>query len=190
VRLAGLQDVWLLESTYVDRLPVAHLWHSTDAGQNWQEPLPVKLLGGACIFCRGRQRWVFSGRADGMNYASADGGESWRRIDFNGLLAGGTHLAIPADAPTDAPDGPSEGFVAYAFGHRGAANRSPLAKSVDGGHAWEEVTLPADVPAQEFPKTMYFATSWQGCLGFNGGRMLLTSDGGLTWQWRNLPINR
>jgi photosystem II stability/assembly factor-like uncharacterized protein len=190
VRLAGPQDVWLLESTYVERRPVVHLWHSTDAGQNWLEPLPEKLIGGLCLYCRGRQRWVFSGRADGMNFASADGGETWRRIDFRGLLAGGTHLAIPADAPTDAAEGPGEGFVAYAFGHRATANRSPLAKSTDGGHRWEEVTLPPDLPANDFPNTMYFATSWQGWLGFKGGRVLFTADGGRTWQWRNVPTDQ
>ncbi|HEX4147183.1 MAG TPA: hypothetical protein VHY91_27040 [Pirellulales bacterium] len=191
VRLAGPQDVWLLETTYVDRQPVTHLWHSTDAGQNWQEPpLPEKLIGGFCLYCRGRQRWVFSGRADGMNYASADGGESWQRINFQGLLAGGTHLAIPADAPTDTPEGPSEGFVAYVFGHRAGVSRSPLVKSSGGDRGWEEVTLPADLPANDSPKTMVFATSWKGWLGFSGGRILFTPDGGHTWQWHNLPTDQ
>ena len=190
VQLAGPQDVWLLESTYVDRTAVIHLWHSTDAGQNWQEPLGEKLLGAICLYCRGQRRWVFSGRADGMCFASADGGQSWRRIDFQGLLAGGTHLAIPADAPADAPEGAGEGFVAYVFGHRAAGSRSPLAKSTDGGHAWEALALPPDLPATEIPKTMFFATSWKGSLGFSGGRILFTADGGRTWQWRNLPTDQ
>ncbi|HTU24152.1 MAG TPA: hypothetical protein VMF30_02065 [Pirellulales bacterium] len=189
VRLTGPQDVWLLESTFVDRKPVVHLWHSTDAGRNWQEPLPETLIGGFCLYARGRHCWIFSGRADGMSFASADGGQSWRRIDFHGLLAGGTHLAIPADVPTNAPAGPNEGFVAYAFGHRASGSRSPMAKSIDGGHEWEAITLPSDLPASELPKTMYFATSWKGWLGFKDGRILLTADGGRTWQWRNLPTH-
>ena len=148
------------------------------------------MISGVCLYCRGRQRWLFSGRADAMNYASADGGKSWRRIDFHGLLVGGLRLAIPADAPTDAPAGPNEGFVAYAFGHRSGPNRSPLVKSTDGGHRWKEVTLPPDLPANDVPNTMYFATSWKGWFGLSGGRILFTADGGRTWQWRNLPTDQ
>lgn len=190
VRMTGPQEIWLLEQIWVDRKAVVRLWHSTDAGQGWQEALPGRLAGGACLYCRGNERWVFSGRADNVNFASSDGGTSWRRIDFQGLLYGGTRLAIPADALTAADPPPNGGFVVYVFGHRTGPNRSPLVKSTDGGHTWKHVSLPADFPAGSHPTAICFATSWKGWLGLAGGGLLFTPDGGRTWQRRNLPTDQ
>jgi photosystem II stability/assembly factor-like uncharacterized protein len=139
------------------------------------------------FFCRGDERWLMGGMADGANFASSDGGKTWRRIDFQGLLVGGLFVAIPADVPSDAETQPNAAFVAYVFGHRPTPARSPFVKSADGGRTWKPVALPPDYPAGAIPTAMRFATSWKGWLGFAGGRILFTPDGGRTWEWRNLP---
>ena len=163
--MTGPQEIWLLETTWVDRKAVVHLWHSTDAGQNWQEALPGRLAGGTCLYCRGNERWVFSGRADNMNFASSDGGKSWRRIDFQGLLVGG---APWPSRPTPRPMPPRSPMKVSSPMCSGTVRGQPLAPG-EKHRRWphlEAGALPADLPAGGGPNAMYFATSWKGWLGF------------------------
>jgi photosystem II stability/assembly factor-like uncharacterized protein len=192
VRMTGPQEVWLVSRAYVQGKAVYSLLHTTDGGKNWEDA-KQRLPGmTSCVqlFCRGNERWLMGGMADGANFASSDGGTSWRRIDFHGLLAGGLLVAIPADVPSDAGDQPNAGFVAYVFGHRSSPTNSPLVKSTDGGRTWKQVTLPPDFPRGAIPTAMHFATSCKGWLGFNSGRVLCTPDGGRAWNWRNLPTDQ
>ena len=192
VRMTGPQEVWLVQRTYVQGKAVYYFLHTTDGGKNWED-VKQRIPGmTSCVdlFCRGNERWLMGGMADGANFASSDGGRTWRRIDFQGLLAGGLFVAIPADVPSDVEAQPDAGFVAYVYGHRSSPTNTPLVKSTDGGRTWKQVTLPPDFPPGTIPRAMHFATSWRGWLGFQNGKILFTPDGGRTWEWRNLPTDQ
>lgn len=180
------EDVWLLEGVHPGGLGNVWLWHSADGGKSWNEikELHGKLAGygGRGLYCRGAQRWVLGG--DFTTYCSADGGQTWQAVNFQGLVHGVFEIAIPGDVPT------RQGFVVYMLGHR-EANTACLVRSDDGGRTWREVSLPAAAArTQLLSGRVFFSTSRDGWVAGRSGRCFGTRDGGKTWKDCSLPTDQ
>lgn len=173
VRLTGPQEVWLLQGYHGEAN--AHLYRSGDEGASWSEELTGKVRGFSDLQCRGPTRWVMCG--DFPSYYSNDEGKTWNPVG----VASAQKVAVPGDVPGLGP----LGYVAYVVCHQGP--KGLLKKTPDGGKTWKDVPLPVDLP---MARCIFFATSLQGCLGFDGGRVLATADGGQTWEARNLPTDQ
>ncbi|CAI9084870.1 hypothetical protein A7K73_09360 [Candidatus Methylacidiphilum fumarolicum] len=171
VQLTGPREIWLLEGSHGKAW--GRLWHSTNDGEIWEEILPGKLQGYGDLYCKGPVRFVLCN--DFASHWSVDQGKSWKERTFFGSLK----IAIPGDVKE------KNGFVIYLLGTK---RPTPyLLKSLDSGETWNEVLLPL---INSYPYSLFFATSWKGWIGLDGGKILYTEDGGENWQVYQLPTNR
>jgi hypothetical protein len=111
--------------------------------------------------------------------ASHDGGRTWFSNPY------GTGPNAHTDRQWIATDGPNTAYLAYIDVPSSAAGTS-VAKTIDGGHTWATIAhaagntcaLPESL-AVGADSTLYMA----GCTR-EGPAVGVSSDGGLTWQWR------
>jgi photosystem II stability/assembly factor-like uncharacterized protein len=178
IGMAGPDEVWLLEGQHPGGIGKVWLWKSTDGGTSWQEHLHGQLGGYADMYVRGPYRWVLCGGFP--SYRSDDGGRSWQTERCGGLLHGKLKISIPADVVTP------QGFAVYVLGDFKRQRR--LVASHDSGRTWSVVLLPD--AAGLFRDRMCWATSRRGWLATSDGKMLVTADGGQTWQSRDLPTDQ
>ena len=176
IEITGPDDVWLLEGFHGQGK--AKLWHTADSGATWSEVMAGKLRGYADLYCRGRERWVLCGGYP--SYRSSDGGRTWRREHFGGLLHQANRIAISADRPT------RDGFVIYVLGAHKLQRR--LIKSTDAGRTWQSLPLPQGT--RHHRCRLFFATSRHGWVGGPDGLVLHTTDGGQTWERRDVPARQ
>ena len=175
VRMAGPKEIWALGQIHPGGLHQTTLRRSTDDGFTWTEILRGKLGHATRLHFSGPLgRWVICRWP--RSFHSDDGGQTWHPINWGRPIVP-RDICLPGDVRL-----PS-GAVGYAVGHsRGPSPKSIILRSIDGGHAWKDVTPPDNV--QE-AMSCSFVSSWRGwILGKDG--LLATEDGGDTWL--RLPI--
>ena len=192
VRMAGPEEIWLLEGNHPGGPGRTWLWHSSDNGRSWRETAHGKMPGYLDFYCRGGVIWVVGGWLGSPGapvQQSSDNGRTWRDVDFQGLLIQAWRVAIPADHALD------RDYAVYVLGlGMGADGKWQLriVKSLDGGRKWANLPLPKDLSqsdAWNFGQ-LHFSTSQTGWLGLDKGRLLSTGDGGQTWHERKLPTRQ
>ena len=184
IQAVSPDDVWLLEAIHPGGYGKVWLWHSRDGGKTWSEELKGKLAGTSKFFCRGHHRWIPGG--DFTTYRSADGGQTWQPVNFQGLLFGVYDMSVPADVPAKG----GQGFTVYVLGHRDGITISHLVRSDDGGRTWQEVPLPEAAQTRLTSGRVFFSTSRDGWVAGRSGRCFVTRDGGRTWKECSLPTDQ
>ncbi|WP_134440785.1 hypothetical protein [Methylacidiphilum caldifontis] len=169
IQLTAKEEIWLLEGFHGEAK--GRLWHSTDNGQSWEEILPNQIKGFGGLICKGSVRFVLCN--DYPSWISIDQGKTWQKIN---KLFGSLQASIPGDVRLE------NGFMIYVLGHK--QELPYLLQSKDGGKSWKEIKLPEGLP---YPRSLFFATSWMGWIGFGQGKILATTDGGGSWQLFQLP---
>jgi photosystem II stability/assembly factor-like uncharacterized protein len=123
-------------------------------------------------------------------YRSDDRGESWERLDGNGLPSG---FGFPIVLDPHDPD------VAYVVPEEGAENRVTcngrlgVYRTRDGGSAWEELTN--GLPSQAWAAVLREASAWDELdpagvyVGTQSGSVFVSGDSGESWveAARQLP---
>ena len=185
VHLSGRDEAWLYENAWGGAPGTCKLWHTDDAGATWQEQLPGQFSHLSRFTWAGDHVWALGG--PGRDWRSDDDGRTWRRADFGSLLPMAGLVAVPGDAPTDAPGG----WAAYACGWQRQGERVRVVRSADGGQTWAQLSLPDELLDPDWrPTVLFFATSRAGWMGGDRGKILGTEDAGATWQHRDLPSER
>ena len=126
----------------------------------------------------GMSRSPLAGQGDAIILKTDDGGQHWR-IVFRGRHARGFAWKI---FPM------SSGLVFAAL--QSEDGLYEIAKSTDGGDRWETHTVSSDNPAKVGLQGVGFLdenTGWVG--GFFDG-MYATRDGGIHWEFVNIPGGR
>ena len=184
-----------------------NLWHSTDAGETWEDAatrFPGKFESIWDLLVRGRHVWLLGGWAPKASYRSNDSGATWTRLELpEGFEP--YRAVTPANEPQD------DLKTVYLLGAvRVDRRRLPrLLRSDDAGETWQPVALPEDM-AETWAfnhATIAFADRERGWLGLDAAGLtsvahghlttdpgattaiLVTADGGRTWQRRSLPPN-
>jgi photosystem II stability/assembly factor-like uncharacterized protein len=204
VELAAPEEIWVSEGKHPSQ--GRGLWHSTDGGATWEDVSP--RFPGAYesawgLLARGEQVWVLGGWTPDASYRSDDGGATWRRLGLpEGLQP--FHAVTPADGPRG-----RIGTV-YVLGARrdeDGRRRPELWRTDDAGSSWNRVSLPT-IAVERWQLNrdrIAFATAQHGMIslpaeGFRRPRhgvyeaapgaaagVIVTSDGGKTWEHRRLP---
>jgi len=202
VELSGPEEIWLAEGRHpaIGR----HLWHSTDAGQTWEDVtkrLPGEFKSIWDLIVRGKQIWLLGGWDPEESYHSRDGGKTWQKLKL-------PHGFEPFRLVTPANESMEKAKTVYMLGAlKDAAHRYPqLFFSDDGGKNWIKKSLPTpkELPWRFSASTLAFASSKEGIIGLEakglkltsrgwekesefGASVLVTSDGGDNWVRRDLP---
>ncbi len=191
IGMTGPQSIWLLQGQHPGGPGKTWLLHSIDDGRTWEEVEHGNMPGYVDFYCKGDVLWVLGGWVSSPGLPvlnSADGGNTWRKVDFKRLLHQAWKIAIPADHTIDG------GYAVYVLGLSIVDGKwqARVVKSVDSGYHWSNLPLPSDLRQEDFWNfgQIYFSTSKTGWLGLNNGRLLYTEDGGQTWQERKLQSNR
>ena len=194
-----------------------HLFKSTDGGEQWTEQLTVgedfiDYRSFSDIEMRSEELgWAVSG---GRIYKTVDGGKNWNEIatvsyleqvssaDDSHLWGSGLYGALYSS---------NDGGTTWTPEHRGiiaslndlfwldqktgfAAGDTLLLKTRDEGMSWQ--ALPIRAPYQDHinAHAVWFADSHRGWVGVERsggwGSLLLTTDGGETWQIQLDSVNR
>ncbi|QSR88585.1 hypothetical protein IT6_09505 [Methylacidiphilum caldifontis] len=172
VQLTGPEEIWLLEGFHGEAK--GRLWHSIDNGHSWEEVLSQQIKGFGQLICKGPVIFVLCN--DYPSYISLDHGKTWQKINN---IFGSLQASIPGDIQLE------NGFIIYVLGHK--KELPYLVQSKDGGQSWKEIKLPEGLPC---PKTLFFATSWMGWIGFDKGKILVTNDGAESWKLCQLPTHK
>jgi len=201
VEMAGPTDLWLAEGKHPAQ--GRHLWHSTDAGQSWEdaaERFPGKFESVWDLLVRGPHVWLLGGWAPHASYRSDDAGKTWSRLalpeGFEPYRA-----VTPLSSPT------AQLGTVYLLGARrsGRERVARLLRSDDAGRTWREVSLPANLPWHFHRSAVSFLTASEGWIGLvppglksvahgvwrkdpgSNPAVLYTEDGGARWERRELP---
>lgn len=178
VALRTKDDVWLLK--YYHSQAKGELFRSLDGGKTWKEVLQGKLRSASDMQVRGPMIRVLCG--DYPSYRSDDGGDTWVVEPFGGLLHGVVAISAPGDMHFQS------GYRLFVLGHY---QRKPrLITSDDQGQRWTLVQLPEPLALRYWLFKLYFATSFVGAIGLDDGRVVLTRDGGRTWESRVVEAGR
>ncbi len=162
------------------------IFRTTDGGDNWYRTppsaLPTPLAGeGVWVFSgnntyevKGDTIWFVTRRS--RVFRSIDKGSSWNAFDV-GITGNGTYPGLSSIAFENSLRG-----IAVTF------QPNKAARTIDGGETWTEITIPISprLGAIEFiegTENTYLTND-----GFmTSGNMLLTTDGGTTWQTVSYP---
>lgn len=146
--------------------------HTTDAGAHFTKiPVPLRTLRVGHI---GLIQLQFADASDGYLYgkrlfATHDGGHSWRRIRLGGRVSTMT----------------ASGGTVYAT--VGGYRHSAIMRSVAGSDSWAMLPTPGRVAnVDSVDGTDLFVTTL--FKHRRGERLLVSRDGGATWQIEHLPI--
>ena len=144
------------------------VFHSIDGGITWKSSRTAPFLGVTyCLWVEPASSVVWAG--SGSLFRSADGGDSWRRIEL-----GNPSLTIAAIAGD--PSSPATLFVSiHPFSH-GPIFEGYLLRSVDGGATWAQIGSGLAYQANSL------VVGPSGTLHAGTSRGLYRStDGGVTW---------
>lgn len=151
------------------------IWKSTDGGKNWEvknkvdEKIRVPILDILNFAFSGQDgRNFFVGTKDGVLLQTLDGGETWRKMNFQSPKIYGLDLD------------PNDAKIIYASGVWN--KRGKIFKSFDGGEIWKEIfTFPGDGPLVvslivdiKNANIIYISTS--------DNQILKSYDAGESWQ--------
>lgn len=138
-----------------------NVYHSTDAGVLWTiEPTYV---------ARGLQKLVFFDTSygyqlrEGQVLQTKDGGASWMEMNVFGF-------DINVDIAV-------QGNTIYTL----SAGKFIVNKSTDDGVTWN-ISLPGTAFSEAYPSAISFISPDRGVIAGEGGRVLRTDDGGITWS--------
>jgi photosystem II stability/assembly factor-like uncharacterized protein len=167
-------------------------FRTADGGKSWQRgallstPLQEGLESFTLYFVDATHGWLLKGTvADGVLFATTDGGLHWRLVSTR--FDGADPHACAASAMA---------FASPAFGWlsvecpEGASLVARLLVTHDGGSTWSIESLP--LAANETVSAPPVVFDEQNALllvddGRGGGRVLMTSDSGVSWRARALP---
>ncbi len=194
-------------NTFVGFLNGAHLVMSDDGGVSWRQITSVNFLGetlysisaqspttwfivtsrnviktsdrGATwqyvneeFQARGLQRFVYVDSLygyqlrEGQLLRTRDGGENWTEMDIFGF-----------DTVTDLAAGPALGDNVFCL----SRGRYLINKSDDAGETWN-ISLTESAFSGASPNAIAFIDARTGFIAGDGGRILRTVDGGLSWS--------
>ncbi|MCB2203252.1 T9SS type A sorting domain-containing protein [bacterium] len=141
-----------------------NLYKTTDRGKSW-------FNNNGSFDVRGLTRFVYVDSLygyqlrEGQLLRTHDGGLGWEEMDIFGF-----------DTVTDLEAGPKLGSTVFCM----SAGRYIINKSSDAGGSWN-ISLTGSAFPDANPKTIAFANSQLGFVAGDGGRILRTEDGGLSW---------
>ena len=160
--------------TVVDEWNPAGTWRSTDGGKSW-----VEVMEGVS-YQPLVQSPVDNSRMIMARLFSTDAGATWA-IGAGGPGSGGSFTGQAFD--------PSIGPLAYMTGEHGFEAYWKVYKTANGGAEWSELWI----SQHNFgPKVMGVSVDWKDTRRIMVGRgeasgVLITGDGGETWEWIASP---
>lgn len=178
VALRDKNDIWLLKHFHGQAK--GELFRSLDGGKTWNEVLQGKLRSALDLQVRGPVIRVLCG--DYESYRSDDGGDTWVIEGFGSLLEGAATISAPGDMHLPL------GYRLFVLGQY--QHKARLIMSDDNGRRWSVVPLPEPLASRYWLFKLYFSTSFAGAIGQDNGRILLTRDGGRTWENRVVAAGR
>jgi photosystem II stability/assembly factor-like uncharacterized protein len=146
--------------------------YTDDDGANWTEVVVGATNGqyspGKNAFFVLDRTSMWLATSGGYIYWSGDAGASWTAIEAGAITAGAIHAVHFADAMV---------------GYMGGAT-NVIARTLDGGASWEQLTGPAARSADTVTsiRTLDRNRAW---IGYNSGHLYYTLDGGATWTLRS-----
>lgn len=187
----GIQDIGLLSPETGWALRGGRLLWTADGGHTWDDLTPdsVAELSGrllAATYLDARHAWALghSAAIDPGSLAvfhSADGGATWQASTLT--TASGEALEPVASASLDFVD-LDHGWIALKLPTGSSFSLGRLFATTDGGHTWEERTLPLGEPVAFIdPQRGWVAGSPAG------NQLYHTRDGGRTWEAQSLPLS-
>ena len=157
------------------------IYTSADGGSSWQEvdaglPNATEIVS---LAVAPDGRTLYAGTSAGV-YVSDDGGQRWRNDNGGDLILSGDQIRSVVVSPIL---GPGNAQMVYAATRGGSVGRSS-----DGGAHWQVEQLPGGRPLITLaldtgrPSTLLAST-------FGDGRLLLSTDAGLSWgsPRQNIP---
>lgn len=183
--------VWGITSSNIDRLPtIAGVWavRSTDGGTTWDTSCITAdwwRWGVDIAAVSATSAYAIVKREDTVALFRVTDARSWRRVDSAEIGIGNPFCLHFFTR--------NVGVIIGTQGRR-IERKWVVARTTDGGTTWvRSIPLLADPPVEQLATLNDRATGWSHtclCIAMNSGRMLVTTDAGVTWQFHRSPIGR
>lgn len=180
--------------------PGAHVFRTVDGGRRWTDITPADYSSNhtsESFVLDGTHAWLaeyVQSSSSTIVFSTDDGGASWRRSQP--ISVAGPHLAFRSNLFFVDP---THGWLLIAGLVSVSQSADPSAgsqleflyRTTDGGAHWQQLTHATSPPGGCVWVQVVFsslATGWMACPAGNGPGLLVSHDGGVSWNAPSLPV--